>query len=160
MSGSRGRGSLPALFGTRGLSRQRVPVPLCLSEHLCFRGSWVCRVCTLLYTVECVCLCTGVVARYSSPESGCVAVRVCLGVRVSIGVWFCVPVYVCVCVSVCWGRGETIRACVGCLCMYVWKVGWPVKFPKLLYANISAPLPEVDIQVARKGAWVRLLRGA
>ena len=35
--------------------------------------------------------------------------------------------------------------------MYVWRAGWPVQFPKLLYANISALPPEAELQVAREG---------
>lgn len=134
-----GAGSLLALFGSEGSSRQPLGIPLCLSPSIAVsedRG--VCRrVHPPMYTADCVCLCVqqgsgsrGVAVYFEQPGSGCVDVRVCLGVRVYVGVWCCVSVSesVCMSVSVCVGGGVrfvavSVRACVGCLCMYVCR-GW------------------------------------
>lgn len=96
----------------------------------------------------------------------------CLGVRVCVGVWFCVSVSVSVCmsVSVCVGGGVrfvavSVRACVGCLCMYVWR-GWVASAipPTAVCKHFCSPArphhPRQSSEWAGKGAWVRLLRGA
>jgi hypothetical protein len=119
----------------QGFKSPAAVIPLCLSLSIpVSEDRGVCRrVHPPVYTVECVSACalrvciSGLMSIKSSlPGSGCVDVRLCLGVRVCVGVWFCVSVSVSVCmsVSVCVGGGVrfvavSVRACVGCLCVYV-----------------------------------------
>lgn len=99
---------------------------------------------------------SGVAVYFEQPGSGCVDVRVCLGVRVYVGVWGCVSVSesVCMSVSVCVGGGVrfvavSVRACVGCFCMYVCR-GWVARtIPKTAvckhFCSPARPPPAAEL---------------